>query len=96
MSEIAFDQLVQLAHNIEDFTFSDEHDIWSYIWGANKFESSKVYQHLIGRSGIHPIFGKIWQSNCQPKHIVFFWLILRDRAQYKESLEKKTYGAAYI
>lgn len=31
LTEIAFQQAVQLAQDLQDNIFSDEHDVWSYI-----------------------------------------------------------------
>lgn len=48
LQAIAFEQVVQLAQDLEDTTFGNEKDIWSYIWGSFQFSSSKAYRHLIG------------------------------------------------
>lgn len=43
ITAIAFEQLVQLANNIQALPHCNDHDVWSYIWGSHKFASSKVY-----------------------------------------------------
>ena len=35
------------------------------------------------------IFKKIWKTRCQHKHIVFFWLLLRDRLSTRSLLRRK-------
>lgn len=55
ISAVAFDQLVELANNIQNLPLSDDHDIWSYIWGSHKFASSKVYLHLEKESKVYLI-----------------------------------------
>lgn len=48
LSEVAFDQLVQFAQDTQNTIFSDEHDVWTYIWGSHQFSSSSIYRHFIG------------------------------------------------
>ena len=89
LSESAFQQLIVLACDLQDAVFSEEKDVWSYIWGSFQFSSSKIYRHLIGSHNINVIFKKIWKTRCQHKHIVFFWLLLRDRLSTRGLLRRK-------
>lgn len=50
-----------------------------YIWGNSTFTSKNAYTHLLGHSSADPIFKWIWKSSCEPKHKVFFWLLVQDR-----------------
>lgn len=43
-----------------------------------------------GSSGLDPIFKQIWKSNCQHKHIVFFWVLLMDRVSTRNLLRRRT------
>ena len=38
---------------------------------------------------VHPVFNWIWASPCQPKHKVFFWLLLKDRLSTRNILRRK-------
>jgi len=40
------------------------------------------------------VFKWLWESSCQNKHKIFFWLILKDRIKYMRIAEKKEYGAS--
>lgn len=90
LTEIAFSQLVELAQDLEDTIFSNEMDVWSYIWGSLQFSSSNAYRHLLGTRDVHPVFQWIWRSNCQHKHIVFFWLLLKDRLSTRSLLRRRS------
>ena len=37
LSESAFQQLILLARDLQDAVFSEEKDVWSYIWGSYQF-----------------------------------------------------------
>jgi len=52
-------------------------------------KSQKTYKHLSGHSPIHPAFKWLWNCSCQPKHKVFFWLLLKDRLSTRELLKRK-------
>jgi hypothetical protein len=67
---------------------NEEQDIWQYTWG-NNFSSSKAYKILIGHSQHHPSVQWIWNCSCQPKHKVFFWLLLKDRLSTRKILKRK-------
>jgi hypothetical protein len=64
-------------------------DSWFYIWGCFTFTSKKAYQHLLGASWAAPIFKWIWRSSCQPKHKVFFWLLIQDRLSSRNILRRR-------
>jgi len=38
---------------------------------------------------VHPMFKWIWKNPCQPKHKVFFWLLLKDRLGTRNILRRK-------
>ena len=80
LSQPAFLQLQDIQHLIESMPLSDNNDSWLYSWGSNIFASAKVYKILVGHTEIHPTFKWLWKSRCQPKHKVFFWLLLNDLA----------------
>ena len=44
---------------------------------------------LMGHSQHHPSIQWIWKSYCQPKHKVFFWLLLKDRLSTRNILKRK-------
>ena len=89
LSQLAAQQLVEIAENLNSLSDTDEKDIWTYIWGSPFFSTSKAYSHLTGHLQVHPLFHKLWKSSCQNKHKVFFWLLLRDRLSTRELLRRR-------
>jgi hypothetical protein len=37
----------------------------------------------------HPTFNLLWASKCQPKHKVFFWLLLHDKLNTRKRLMRR-------
>lgn len=85
----AFEQFHQINEIISSFHPSVEHDVWHYIWGNSTFSSKKAYRQLIGSRKVAPIFNWIWKSSCQPKHKVFFWLLIQDRLSSRNLLRRR-------
>lgn len=61
-------ELQNLRNHLQD---SNEKDIWSYIWGNNKFSASKLYRYTF--RNVHPPrpFIWLWESKCSNKLKVF-------------------------
>lgn len=78
MSVQAYEEFQHLEVICEELK-SSEHidctDTWSYIWGSERFSSSKAYSYMIGVKVVPPHFQWVWNSSCQPKHKVFFWMV---------------------
>jgi len=89
ISNQAFQQLITLAEDLNSVQDTDEKDIWSYIWGSPFFSSAKSYKHLTGHRVVHDAFRWLWNSFCQNKQKVFFWLLLKDRLSTRELLRRK-------
>lgn len=69
---------------------TDDIDNWVYPWGSNIFALARVYKLLIGHTETHPSFIWLWTSKCQPKHKVFFWLLMNDRLSTRNILTRRT------
>jgi len=88
ISEAAYNQLQQVTQETTGLQLSTEQEIWHYSWG-NKFLSSRAYMILMGHSQHHPSIQWIWKSYCQPKHKVFFWLLLKDRLSTRNIFKRR-------
>jgi hypothetical protein len=75
----------QLTNLVE---LNNERDTWHYSWGSSS-SSRNVYKSLVGQSNAHEAFKWLWKSKCQPKHKVFFWLLLKDRLNTRNILKRK-------
>jgi hypothetical protein len=89
LSQFAFQQMQGIQQLIEDRSLFDSYDNWGYIWGSNNFASTKVYKLLLGHQEVHPVLKWLWRSRCQPKHRVFFWLLINDRLSTRNILRRK-------
>jgi hypothetical protein len=86
-----FEQLENLCDPTQFQTLSHQEDSWSYIWGSDKFSTTKAYKLLIGVQQAPKFFTWIWDSSCQPKHKFFFWLLLHDRLNTRNLLRRKKF-----
>lgn len=50
---------------------------------------SRIYKALVDHPQPDPAFKWIWKCPCQPKHKVFFWLILKDRLSTRNLLRRR-------
>jgi hypothetical protein len=89
ISNVALAQMQNLEGSIEHLPLSAEKDIWGYIWGSTNFSSSRIYKQLTHHPVAHPAFTWIWTNPCQPKHKVFFWLLLNDRLSTRNILRRR-------
>ena len=97
LSQVAFVQVLSIQHRMENSVINeDAGDVWTYSGGSSKFKSAVAYRKLLGHQEIDPAFKWLWKSCCQPKHKVFFWLLLKDRLSTKEHSKKKAYGSRDI
>jgi hypothetical protein len=77
-SEEAYQQYNLLNQELQEISLSHDKDLWTYIWGSANFSVQKAYQSLSGSLPTHPALKLLWKTKCQPKHRVFFWLLLQD------------------
>jgi hypothetical protein len=64
-------------------------DCWSFIWGHEKYSSSKFY-HYHFASIIPPrTVTWIWKAKCVPKIKFFAWLLLNDRLNTRNMLRRR-------
>lgn len=89
LSEQAFTQFQLLSAELQEQGTSDGQDTWTYNWGSSRFSSQKIYK-CITRAPFAPrLFRLLWASKCQPKHRLFFWLLLHNRLNTKAMLRRR-------
>jgi hypothetical protein len=71
-----FLMMEELCHTMRMSEFQNLNDTWSYIWGNANFSSANAYKALIGIKQVPPHFSWIWKSSYQPKHKMFFWMLI--------------------
>jgi hypothetical protein len=89
MSPEAYQQFLLLEEALQKHQITNTLDRWWYNWGTRQYSSQKAYKHMIGHESVHPIYRWLWKSKCQPKHKVFFWLLLKDRLNTRSLLRRR-------
>lgn len=89
LSTQAHQQLQSLLNSIPDTQQQQGMDSWTYTGGNSGFSTGKAYKIMVGHRPTHPVFRWLWNSKCQIKHKVFFWLLLKDRLSTRELLHRK-------
>jgi hypothetical protein len=83
-----FQVLQDVILNIPD---SADPDSWEVFGNNTSFKVSKAYKHFVGQHLVCPIIKKLWKTCCQSKHKVFFWLLLQDRLNTRQLLQRKSF-----
>lgn len=67
----------------------DAKDVWSFLWGFQKYTSSKYYHYHFSSLHPHRSVIWIWKSKCIPKIKFFAWRLLNDRLNSRNMLRKR-------
>jgi hypothetical protein len=86
----AFEQFHALQDLLANLPQNDQRDKWFCNGSSSLFSSQKAYTHMSGNQGTHSIFSWLWKIKCQPKHKVFFWLLLKDRLNTRSFLRHRS------
>jgi hypothetical protein len=89
LSEEAYVQYYEIEILIQAISDNSGQDKWHYIWGNGHYSSVKAYRHLLGSQRTHPVYRWLWVASCQPKHKVFFLLLLKNRLNTRGMLRRK-------
>jgi hypothetical protein len=89
LSVEAYQQHITLSSYLHEVNLTQDRDIWSYIWGSTTFFVQKSYQSLSGIMSMHPALKLLWKTKCQPKHRVFFWLLLQNKLNIRDGLRSR-------
>jgi hypothetical protein len=90
LSVEAFQQLHSLQDSIANLPKEDQRDRWLCTGTSSLFTSHKAYVHMAGDEWTHPIYFWIWRTKCQPKHKVFFWLLIKNRLNTRSFLRRRS------
>lgn len=92
LSDLAYQEYLQIQMADPLDRLSDEYHKWSYIWGNDRFSSQKIYATNF-MDVQSPVYLKwIWKSSCTMKVKVFGWLLLIDRLNTRDMLDRKFYA----
>lgn len=91
LSKEAYGQFQQLQILRDSTKVSVERDVWSFNGNQLGFSVSKAYQLLIGTHNNIPAMSWVWKTCCRSKHKVFFWLLLNNRLNTRELLQRRNF-----
>lgn len=89
ISHVAAAELEELQVLLLQFDLSDAHDQRSFCWGNSKYAAAKVYKLAFISNPTHNVLKLVWKSKVTPRVKFFAWLILMDRLNTKEMLERR-------
>jgi hypothetical protein len=65
----------------------DQHDVWSYCWGA-KYTAAQFYRKIHAHIKVPSVYRWLWKSCCIMCHKMFAWLVLRDHINTRDLLQR--------
>lgn len=57
---------------------NESHDVWTYAWGADDYNTSQYYRFYFREVQAHLAYKWLWKSNYTMKIKVFGWLLMSD------------------
>lgn len=90
--EQAISQWHELTNHIALANPSEEADQWNYIWSPNIYQPKRLYDLFFAHIQPDIPLTLVWKSKYTMKIKVFLWLLLMDRLNTKELLQRKRFN----
>jgi hypothetical protein len=87
LSTVAFSELDQLQHLMQNNPLMDKEDSWTYCWGE-RYTSAKFYKHIHSHIMVPKVYQWLWKSSCIMRMKTFACLLLRDRLNIRDMLQQ--------
>jgi len=92
LSPQAFQELMSMQLEIQMVPYdSNIPDSWNFSWGNSQDTSGRFYQLAFKRLVLPNNFKWVWKSKCTPKLKFFAWLILLDKLNTKDMLQRRNF-----
>ena len=88
LSDRAYEEFQDLSAKMVLRLLSLDDDKWVYCWGS-EYSAAKYYKHQHQHLDPLPIYRWIWKSACMLKFKFFAWLLLSDRLNTKDLLQRR-------
>jgi hypothetical protein len=88
LSQLAYQQFQEVVLLLQQNRISDKNDVWSYVWGE-KYTSANFYKLIHAHIKVPSVYKWLWKSSCIMKTKVFAWLLLSDRLNTKDLLQRR-------
>jgi hypothetical protein len=92
LSQSAYQELQELQYIMQSNVPSEQQDVWSYAWG-HKYTSAKFYDMTLAHIKVDSMYVWIWKSACMMKLKMFAWLLLSDRLNTRDLLQRRNWRA---
>ena len=92
LSTQAYNELMEVQAMVQDVvTDPDQTDSRTFPWGSSKYTSAKFYWFMFAATPVDRGLQSIWKSKCLPKLRVFAWLLMMDRLNTKDLMQRKNW-----
>jgi len=91
LSVEGFDKFQQMEALLDGLILGDEPDSWQFPANAQQFRVDQSYKLLLGDSIPIPDITWLWKTCNQLKHKIIFWLLLNDRPNTRQLLQRKNF-----
>ena len=91
MTREAYNEFLELQNFLSALPSVDQDskDAWHFIWGQQRYSSSKYYQYQFREVLPNRSIFWIWKTKCVPKIKFFTWLLLNDRLNTRNILKRR-------
>ena len=90
LSAQAHNQFTELQNTLDSLPPSNHGDKWTYPWGTS-YSSIKMYKELTKGQQAAPLFQKLWKNATMLRYKIFFWLLLHDRVNTRNMLQRRSF-----
>ena len=92
LSEQAMEELLSMQHDIQQVNYDvGSNDVWTFLWGNNQYTSSRFYKLAFKYLQVPKTFKWVWNSKCTPRLKFFAWLVLMDRLNTRDMLQRRNF-----
>jgi hypothetical protein len=88
LSQLALSELQDLMVIMQQNPVTYCKDEWTYCWGG-KYAPVRFYAHIHEHIKVPKVYKWIWQPSCMMKTKVFSWLLLVDRLNTRDLLQRR-------
>jgi hypothetical protein len=59
------------------------------VWKDGEYKASKLYAYVHRTVEVFPLYKGIWKSKCTMKIDIFGWLLIRERSNRRDMLQRR-------
>lgn len=90
LTQEAYQEMLELQDYLQERPYhGNEKDQWTFIWGNNKYTSSRLYRFVFAGLQEPITFKLLWKAKSTPRIKFFGWLLIMDRLNTKDMLQRR-------